>query len=418
MEIELQPTYKLVPYQGNARTHSKKQIAQIARSINDFGFVNPILVDKNLGVIAGHGRLMAAKELKLTSVPTIRVDHLTEAQKRAYILADNQIAQKSGWDKEIIKIEFERLLTLDVEFDLTMSGFETPEIDLLLNAPVVQDNDALDAYDNDVSPQVKTGEIWQLGDHYLLCGDSLEMTNFARLLRDKKADVVFTDPPYNMKLMGYACGHGSVKHNEFAYASGEMTEEKFNKFLDMIFEALALYSTNGSIHYICMDWRNAGNIIGAAAQHYSEFKNICVWNKQVGAQGSLYRSQHEFVYVFKNGKEPHTNNIELGKYGRCRTNVWDYAGVNRAGGHSEDLKLHPTVKPVQMVADAIVDCSPRGGIVLDCFGGSGSTLLAAEKTRRRAYLIEYEPHYCDVILSRYEKMTGIKPVQVEEAPHA
>ena len=403
-------TNQLQPYSQNARTHSKRQISQIAQSIRNFGFNNPILVDGNNVVIAGHGRLMAAKSLAMKEVPIIRLENLTEAKKKAYILADNKLAEKAGWDKEIIQIELQNLLNINVDFDLTQTGFETPEIDLLLNAAIIPANAPSDAVPDAaiVPARVQKGDLWKLGNHYVYCGDALDVQSYITLLGNKKADLIFTDPPYNVRIDKNVSGHGSIKHEEFAFASGEMSPAEFSKFLMSALFNLSTFSKSGSIHYVCMDWRHIDEVSFAGKRVYSELKNVCVWNKQLGAMGSLYRSQHELVFVFKNGTDPHINNIELGKYGRTRTNVWDYYGAAAGGSGKEKLKFHPTVKPIQLVADAIIDCSRQGGLILDCFGGSGSTLLAAERTKRCAYLIEYETKYCDVILYRYERMTKQK----------
>lgn len=416
--ITLVSPQALTPYAQNVRTHSPKQINQIARSINDFGFNNPILIDDKLQVIAGHGRLAAALKMGLAEVPTIRLDHMTEMQKRAYILADNKLAEKAGWDHDILKIELASLLEFDIDLDLTITGFETPEIDLIMNdvksLKHAKETETVPGPDQ-VPRRVARGDLWQLGSHYLYCGDSLELGSFDTLLSGKKANLIFTDPPYNVPVAGHVCGKGQTQHSEFAYASGEMTSKQFTAFLRQIFATLADNSLDGSIHYVCMDWRHIQEITAAADDMYSSLKNVCVWNKQLGGMGSLYRSQHELIFVFKNGESEHVNNIELGKHGRYRTNVWDYAGVHATSAKRGDLKFHPTVKPVAMIADAIVDCSKVGDIVLDCFGGSGSTLLAAEKVKRKAYLIEFEPKYCDVTLYRFEQLTGIKPIRVMEA---
>ncbi|HEU5048594.1 MAG TPA: DNA methyltransferase [Rickettsiales bacterium] len=411
LTIESVSTSLLIPYAQNARTHSDKQIAQIARSIREFGFTVPILIDEANTVMAGHGRLLAAKQLGMQEVPVIRHEHMTEVQKKSYILADNRLAEKAGWNRDSLKLELAALLELDVNIDLTVTGFETPELDLLFNeASSASKADPVDSIaDEDAVPkQVRSGDLWQLGNHRLYCGDSLKSKSFDILMEGKLADVVFTDPPYNVPVDGHVCGTGKIRHKEFAQASGEMTPEEFTGFLSKSFDLLMRHSKDGSIHYVCMDWRHMLEMM-TAGKIYDELKNICVWNKQLGGMGSFYRSQHELVFVFKHGKASHINNIELGKHGRYRTNVWDYPGVHANNNHRDDLKLHPTVKPVQMIADAIIDSSKQGGIVLDCFAGSGSTLLAAERSKRKAYVIEYETHYCDVILYRFGKMTGIKP---------
>lgn len=280
---------------------------------------------------------------------------------------------------------------------------------------LLEDADPLDVpVEPPYNPVTRPGDLWILGNHKVLCADSLQAESYQKLMKNEKARAVFTDPPYNVPVNGHICGLGKVSHEEFKMASGEMSPEQFQAFLSDIFKLLCAFTMDGSIHFICMDWRHIGDLTRAADQHYSEFKNLCVWNKSNGGMGSLYRSKHELVFVYKNGKAPHINNVELGKHGRYRTNVWDYAGINTFGnGREEDLAYHPTVKPTQMIADAILDVSKRGDIILDAFGGSGSTLLAAEKTTRKARLIELEPKYVDVTLERFMKMTGIDPIREE-----
>ncbi len=403
---------ELKPYSKNARTHSPKQIRQIAKSIKTFGFTNPVLIDKDNCILAGHGRVKAAKLAGLPEVPVLVISHLTSAQKKAYILADNRLAELSGWDKDLLKIEIEEINQLDCNFDLTLTGFDTPEIDVLLapEAPVTEEN--ADFLGTTVPIRVKPDDIWQLGEHKLLCADCTQASAFKRLLGVEKADLIVTDPPYNVKISGHVRSGGNYR--EFAMASGEMSQSEFSQFLKGVFSLLTEYSISGSLHYAFMDWRHIGEILAAGTAVYTSLKNVCVWNKLSGGMGSLYRSQHELVFVFKNGDAPHTNNIELGVHGRYRTNVWDYPGifiknkVNKANIH-----LPPTVKPVGLLADILLDASPRKGLVLDPFGGSGSTLLAAERTGRRARIIEIDPHYCDVIIYRWEQQTGKKAVCIE-----
>ena len=410
------PVTGLKPYPGNARTHSAKQIAEIATSIKAFGFNNPVLVDKDSTIIAGHGRVAAARKLGLETVPCVRLEHLSEAQKRAYILADNKLAEKAGWDREILAIELQHLADLDLDFDITATGFEMAEIDLLLS-----DTDADQADPADAVPEVavgpavtQPGDVWQIGGHRLICGDSTRSETYAHLLAGERAQMVFTDPPYNVKIDGHVSGLGATKHREFAMASGEMTEAEFTRFLKAVFVNLTGHAADGAIHFVCMDWRHVGEVLAAATPTYSELKNICVWAKTNGGMGSLYRSQHELVFVLKSGTAPHINNVELGKHGRYRTNVWQYAGANAfSATRDDDLAMHPTVKPVALVADAILDCSRRKGIVLDAFAGSGTTLVAAERTGRRGYGIELDPLYCDVIVRRLATVAGLEAVHVE-----
>lgn len=400
----------LKPRLGNPRTHSKKQIRQIARSIESFGFVNPILVDDKQQLLAGHGRLAAAKELGMEAVPVLEVTHMTEAQKRAYVIADNRLAEHAGWDDNLLRIEFEGLLELETSFDLSVTGFESADVDFLIQSAVSEDeNPDEDEFEVALtsSPITSSGDLWLLGDHKVYCGDSTKRDSYTAVLGEEKAQMVFADPPYNVPIAGHVSGLGAVRHKDFAMASGEMTYEQFTAFLEGVFGHMAASSQSGSIQYVCMDWRHLGEIHTAGTAIYSELKNVCVWNKDNGGMGSLYRSKHELVFVFKNGASAHINNVELGKHGRNRTNVWNYPGVNSFNPERmEDLASHPTAKPVALVADAILDCSLRGGIVLDPFGGSGSTLLAAERTGRFARLIELEPHYVDATIRRWQSKTG------------
>ncbi|MBR2536589.1 MAG: ParB N-terminal domain-containing protein [Hyphomicrobium sp.] len=409
LAIEHVPVADLRPYSGNARVHRPNQIAEIASSITAFGFNNPVLIDKTGTIIAGHGRVEAAKKLGLDTVPCLRLEHLSDAQKRAYVIADNRLAEKAGWDREILAIELQHLTTLDVDFDVTITGFEMAEIDVLLGAEAKVD--AADVLPAPVAGPAITrlGDLWQIGGHRLICGDATDPETSARLLDGDRAQMVFTDPPYNVKIDGHVSGLGAVKHREFAFASGEMSEAEFTAFLERVFANLVESSIDGAIHFVCMDWRHLGEVISAGGRTFSELKNICVWNKTNGGMGSLYRSQHEMVLVFKSGAAPHINNVELGRHGRYRTNVWTYAGANTFSATREtDLAMHPTVKPVALVADAILDCSKRRGIVLDVFAGSGTTLVAAERTGRRGYGIELDPVYCDTILRRLSAVASVE----------
>src|SRR5271170_6386095 len=398
-EVKLRAVKSLIPHAGNPRTHSAKQIRKIADSIVEFGWTVPILIDRNGRVLAGHGRLAAAILLGIEQVPTICLDQLSEAQIRAYILADNKIAECAEWNIELLTTELRGLAELDIDLELT--GFETGEIDFLIQGGTPVANDKADELP-DVGPQIsKLGDLWILGTHRLLCADATKPQAFQQLLAGKKAQMVITDAPYNVFIDGNVCGKGSITHREFVMASGEMSDAQFMAFLNTVCGNLARFSTDGSLHFIFMDWRSIGTLLSSVHAIYSEFKNLCVWNKLNGGMGSLYRSKHELIAVFKNGTAPHINNINLGANGRYRTNVLDYPGVN--GLHPArrgDLDLHPTVKPVALVADLIRDCSRRNGIILDPFGGSGTTILAAERTRRAARVIELDPLYVDLTIRR------------------
>ncbi|MCF8880143.1 site-specific DNA-methyltransferase [Hyphobacterium sp. SN044] len=408
LKIEYQPVEALLPYVGNARTHSDKQINQIAASIRQFGFVNPILVGDRNTIIAGHGRLAAAKQVGLTEVPTLALSHLSDAERKTLVIADNRLAELAGWDDELLRLELRGLAELDLDFELEITGFETAELDALLTDPV----DAADPDDEvrelDRGANVtRLGDVWQIGAHRLICGDARDPDVLNALVGDDRADLVFTDPPYNVRIDGHVCGSGAVKHREFAMASGEMTPGEFQDFLRQALQAAAKVSRDGAIHFVCMDWRHLEDIIAAGRDVYTELKNLIAWVKTNAGMGSFYRSQHELILVFKVGKAAHTNTFGLGDRGRYRTNVWTYPGVNSFGSNQKNLALHPTVKPVALIADAIKDVSRRGEIVLDIFGGSGSTLIAAERTGRRARLVEIDPAYCEVIIRRAGDRLGL-----------
>lgn len=403
--IQLIAPSDLTPWARNARTHSKKQVRQIADSIRTFGFTNPVLIDERRIILAGHGRVEAAKLLGIAEVPCLRLDHMSEDEKRAYVLADNKLALNAGWDEDLLAAELGALMSSDLDFDIGVTGFSIPEIDGVLAAVAPEEPGAPE---DDMMPEsaprrVQPGDVWQLGPHRLVCGDALDGAVVDLLMAGETARMAFSDPPYNVPIDGHVGNSGKVQHREFAMASGEMTSGEFTSFLARAFRNLADHSLDGSIHFLCMDWRHMPEMLAAGQAVYDELKNLIVWVKDNGGMGTFYRSRHELIFAFKKGTAPHTNTFELGQHGRYRTNVWEYRGVNtRRAGRMEELALHPTVKPVQMIADAIRDVSGRGEIVLDFFGGSGSTLIAAEKTGRRGYLVELDPIYCDRIIARWE----------------
>lgn len=397
----------LKPDPRNARTHSKRQVEQIVASIREFGFSNPILIDESAMLIAGHGRLLAAKAMGLAEVPTIELTGLTDPQKRALRIADNKIALGAGWDIDVLKIELAELGTLDIDFDLTVTGFSTGELDVILNDNEDPDDDVIPAAP--AQPRTRPGDIWQLGEHRIGCGDSRDV-EFLRDVVDggEQIDAAFLDPPYNVKINGHANAKG--RHREFAMASGEMSDDAFRAFLAETLGAAAKVSRDGAVHFICMDWRHMDDVSAVARGIYGDLLNLCVWNKSNAGMGSLYRSKHELVFVYRVGTAPHFNAVELGKHGRNRTNVWDYASVNSLrGSRREDLALHPTVKPTKLVADAIQDVTRRGELVLDIFLGSGTTLIAAERCGRRFRGVDIDPAYVDVAIERWVTMTGLTP---------
>jgi DNA modification methylase len=405
---------ELKPNPANPRHHSKKQIQQIAASIDAFGFNVPILIDREGNVVAGHGRLWACRELGWTEVPTLCLDHLSPEQARAFMIADNKLTENADWNDRLLAQQLKDLSLLGLDFSLEITGFEMGEIDLRIAS--LEDVPEPDADPADILPEAiagppisRIGDLWELGRHRVLCGNALDPAAFAVLMGEERAAIVFTDPPYNVEIHGHASGLGAIRHRPFPMASGEMDKTEFTAFLRRACENLAAFSADGSIHYLCMDWRHLEELLTAGQNVYSELKNLCVWVKDNGGMGSLYRSRHELVLVFKHGRDGHRNNVQLGKYGRNRSNVWQYPGANsfaRCGEESNLLALHPTVKPVSLVADAILDCSACGDIVLDSFLGSGTTVIAAERTGRRCYGLELDPGYVDTIIGRWQALTG------------
>lgn len=405
---------ELVPSARNARTHSKKQIHLIAESIKAFGFVAPILATVDGEIVAGHGRYEAAKLLGMNKVQVIYINHLGPQQIRALRIVDNRVAELSGWDNEILKLELGELIELDFAIELT--GFETAEVDVLLDAgpTVAAKADPADALPRlDEAAVTQRGDLWLLGEHRILCGDARERGDYQRLLGGELAQMVFTDPPYNLRVSGHVSGLGKVKHREFAMASGEMSKLEFTSFLHEVFSEIAEASQEGALIYSCIDGPHLHEMLNAGYGVFDELKSVITWAKANAGMGSLYRSQTELITLWKKGKAPHINNIELGKHGRYRTTLWSYAGVNGfRKGRMAELASHPTVKPCAMVMDAIKDCSKPKGIILDSFGGSGTTLIAAHKTKRRGFLMELDALYVDGTIRRWERLSKV------EARHA
>jgi len=395
---------KLRPLGRRTRTHSRKQIGQIAESILTFGFSVPILVDEQQRILAGNARLEAARVLGLEQVPVVVVSHLDPAQKRAFVIAENRLAELAGWDRSVLKAELQELAELDLAFDLDVIGFDDAAIDALVLCD--EDGGGADAVpDAPQTAATRLGDLWALGDHRLLCGNALETASLETVLGDEQAQAIFTDPPYNCSIPGFVTKSG--QHAEFAMASGEMSSEEFTAFLGCVWDQAARARVPGGLAYMCMDWRNISPLLQGCDQHGFELLNLIVWDKVQGGMGSFYRSRHELIFLARKPGAPHTNRIELGKHGRDRTNVWAYPGMSGAGHDQKHLRsLHPTVKPAIMVRDALLDSTGRGDIVLDFFAGSGTIFIAAEMARRRARAIELEPRYCDVVINRWESFTG------------
>jgi DNA modification methylase len=407
------PTEQIRAYERKLRRHSDRQVDLIAGSICEFGFNNPIIVDGENVVVAGHGRLLAALELGLASVPVIRLAHLTPERIQAYRIGDNRLADLSSFDDEVLKLELSELIALNPEFDLEIIGFNTAELDIVLSTP-----DAVDADDEAPSPAkmaiTRPGDTFNLGQHRMACANALDGATWAALMGDARAAMVFTDPPYNLKVDGCISGGGKTKHREFEFASGEMSEREFTVFLTTTFERLAAVCRDGTLWYVWMDHRHMYELITAGRSAGLAAFNLGVWDKMSGGMGSYLRSRHELCFIWKQGSAPHVNNNALGRYGRNRDNLWPHPGLSSFGrGRAADLADHPTVKPLALAVEAIKDCTHRGDLVIDAFLGSGTTILAAERTGRICYGTEIDPIYCDVIIRRWEERTGIPAVHAE-----
>jgi DNA modification methylase len=410
VRIEYRAIADLVLDKRNPRQHPQKQVNQLADSIREFGFLMPVVADDQGEVIVGHGRVLAAKKLRMPQIPVIQIRHLSPGQLKAFRLADNRLAQHSHWDERLLGEDFLKLKELEIDFDLSITGFTLPEIDLGIlkleeNRSSLVDDDQVGAATG--IPVCEVGQSWHLGNHRLHCGDATSEEAFSLLMEDDHADVVFVDPPYNVPVQGHVSGKGKVRHREFAQGVGELSRNEFIQFLVKNCGLLAKHSRCGAIHFICMDWRHSEELLTAGREVYSELKNVAVWVKSNAGMGSLYRSQHELIFIFKSGTGHHINNIELGKHGRNRTNVWKYDSASaKARKGNNLLALHPTAKPIELVMDALLDCSHRDDIVLDCFLGSGTTLLAAEQTGRVCRGMELDPLYIDTAIRRWQNLTG------------
>jgi len=408
------PIEGLKPFENNARKHSRAQIKKIATSIEKFGFINPVLVDGRNRIVAGHGRVEAARLLGRDKVPTLSVEHLSDDALRAYVIADNRLAELAEWDKGILAIELQHLVKVDVDVDVALTGFDTPEIDILIGNDAEPDNDEPATPLPPKRPVSRTGDLWSVGRHLILCGDARSHTDLAALTGGTAVDLVVTDVPYNVKVSGHVSGKGRARHSEFAMASGEMSSKEFEAFLQAVIETASKVMTPASLAYLWIDWRHLPEMLAAGGSVFGPLHNLGVWVKTNAGMGSHYRSQHELCCIFKHGKGTHVNNVQLGAMGRYRSNVWIKPGANTfRRGRDRDLADHPTVKPTGLIADIILDSSNPKDVVLDHFLGSGSTLLACEKTGRVGRGLEIDPGYVDVALRRLALATGTSPTLVK-----
>jgi DNA modification methylase len=400
------------------RLFTKHAIRLAARMVEQFGFFVPLLVDENNKVIGGILYLLAAQRLGLTDVPVVRVTHLSDEQIRTYRIAEQRLTELTPWDKKALAEEFKFLSALDLDFDLDITGFSTAEIDLhiasLDEEKAPKEDNALTLV-QDAAVTIP-GDLWKLHHHRVICGSALDRPIWAALMGDNRASLVFTDPPYNVKINGHVSGNGRIVHREFSMASGEMTTDAYRDFLRSFMKNAHDHASDGSLHYVCIDWRHVDDVLAVGRSIFTGVNNVCCWVKPNAGMGSFYRSRHELIPVFRKGKKQHRNNIELGRHGRNRSNVWEYAGATTFAGRTTDegniLAMHPTAKPVNMIADAIMDSTVRNEIVADPFLGSGATLIAAERVGRRLYGIELDPLYVDVAVRRWQNHTGQNAIHV------
>lgn len=417
IQINYRDPNALISNPQNARGHKDRQINALAKSIKSFGFNIPIAIDAQGQVVSGNARLEAAKKLQLPQVPVVYLDHLTPDQIKAFAIADNRLSEMSSWDDKLLAVQLKELSVVNLDFDLESTGFTIGEIDLriegLNDGPVEEVESEISEVKGPVVTQLT--DLWLLGEHRLYCGNSQDSKSYEYLMHGQLAGMVITDPPYNVKVQGHVGGKGKIKHDEFAMASGEMSSAEFTAFLKNTFNLLVANSTQGSVHTIFMDWRHLPEITAAGEAEYSAMLNMCVWVKNQAGMGSLYRSQHELALIYRNGNTPHQNNVQLGRFGRYRTNVWKYGGIQtmRHGEEGDLLKIHPTVKPIQMIADVILDVSKPNDIILDPFLGSGTALLAAERVGRRCYAMELDPAYIDTAIHRWQMLTGRDAINAE-----
>lgn len=410
LEMGYRPIEAIRRNPRDPRTYKRAEKRRIVRFLKKFG--PPVLiVDKNFRNLSGNILLETAALAGYCDVPVIVADHLTSAEADVFMLAQVRLIERGEWDERRLGELLLDLSTQDLDLDLSLTGFDPPEIDLKILALESQD-DGPDPADEAAEPGPSVsrhGDLWILGNHRLFCGDSRDARSYQVLLVGETAHIVFTDPPWNVPIAGNVSGKGAIKHREFAMASGEMSEDEFIAFLTAIMLLMVEYSRDGSLHFIAMGWQRVFEVIVAGRKTYTSLQNMCVWSKDKGGMGSLYRSQHELFFIFKKGKKQHCNNVRLGRFGRNRTNIWNYPCINTFGRNGDEgdlLALHPTVKPVALIADALLDASRRGDIVLDPFLGSGSTLIAAEKVGRCARGIEIDPLYVDAAVRRWQRWTG------------
>jgi len=415
LDVVRLPIDDIKPYELNPREHPEKQIEAATVSIRRYGFLNPVLVNRDKQLIAGHCRIAAARRAGLDEIPAIMLAHLSEAEERAYRIADNAIALKGAWSVENLATEVEFVLTANDAFDFSALdlGFETGELDFLLSPPIKKASrqaEVVPDIDHVQQPVSRLGDIWTIGDHRIVCGNSIERESLMRTMGDERADFVLTDMPYNLKVNGQVGGRGKIQHPEFAMGSGEMSRAEFADFIRASLELQIEFSRAGAVNAQFNDWRMVGLTLAIGEAIFEQLLSICVWAKPTPGMGNPWRNQHELVVVHRVAGAKHTNNVQLGRMGRNRSTLWEYPSPTGFGPEREKLKIHPTCKNVEMLADVIMDVTDRDDIVLDPFLGSGSTALACHQVGRRCRGIEIDPHYVDLSVRRLVEATGLEAV--------
>lgn len=393
------------------------QVERIVKSLKRFGQCAPVIIRADGAIVDGATMVEAAKQLGFTEIDCVVLEHLTDDETRGLRVTLNKVATLGQFDLSELSIELTELLEIDTS--LIDIAFTMPEIDIITHVGVAANDDEKGEGDDDDLPPTpaaavvsRKGDVWELGKHRVICGDSLAAETYATLMAGASASAIICDPPYNCAISGFVTSNKA--HKEFAMAAGEMSDSEFDSFLTTFLAVSKGYAKKGSLVYACIDWRTCHQLVGAGKAAGLRHVNTLVWNKGTGGMGSLYRSAHEMIPVFCNGDKPHTNNIELGKHGRDRTNVLSYAGANRKGSSANKmLGKHPTPKPVELIADLMLDCTQVGDIVLDPFLGSGTMIIAAEKTKRIGYGVELDPGYVDLIVRRWEEHTGKQAVHAD-----
>ena len=396
----------LKPLGREIRQHSKRKLKKLSKSVCKYGCLLPILITRDGRIVDGAAIVYVAKQLKWKTIQCVYVDDLTDEELRVLRLGLNRLCEEAQWNQVELKLEFQELFEINSTLDIDLTGFEMGEIDVLLTDTEVDEETVSSLPDSDESIVTQPGDLFLLDRHRVYCGDARDPKHYTRLMQGETSTLVLTDPPFNVNVRGHVSGNGRKTHDEFPMASGEMSDEEFSIFLRTACQQMKSVSTVGALHYLFMDWRHMQLLLNATQEVYASFLNLCVWAKSNGGMGSFYRSRHELIFIFKIDNVSHINNVELGKHGRYRSNVWEYPGCSSFGpDRDEMLAMHPTVKPLELVKDAILDASHRGDIVLDPFLGSGTTIMACEKTGRRGFGMEIDPKYVDVTIRRWQNET-------------